>query len=107
MDLTFTIPRDEAIRELTRYLGGRQPTDEEVADFTGYLSARFRGWVEENIVPWLETKNKSRCQNCRRIWNPDELKHIKDIFERVDPGEPMPSGECPDCGALCEPLKPS
>jgi len=25
---------------------------------------------------------------------------IRDIFARVDAGEPMPSGQCPECGCL-------
>jgi len=31
------------------------------------------------------------------------MDEIHDIWERVEPGEVMPSGECPDCGALCYP----
>jgi hypothetical protein len=44
------------------------------------------------------------CQNCAELWGEEELKEIKDIFQRVAPGEPMPSGECPECGALCHPV---
>jgi len=49
----------------------------------------------------------SICQDCRKIWKASELADITHgIFERVSPGEPMPSGECPDtdCGALCQPI---
>ena len=48
---------------------------------------------------------RSECQNCRLTWDEDELKEIKHLSERVAPGEPMPSGECPECKALCHPLK--
>jgi hypothetical protein len=42
------------------------------------------------------------CQNCTSLWRDDQIKtEIPDIQERVSPGEPMPSGECPECGALC------
>ena len=41
------------------------------------------------------------CENCSMRWAEHELLPIEDIFQRVAPGEPMPSGECPDCGALC------
>lgn len=41
-----------------------------------------------------------KCQNCEWTGSRDELCAIKDIGERVAPGEPMPAGECPDCGAL-------
>lgn len=44
-----------------------------------------------------------RCQNCGKRWNTSELHEIKHLWERVDPGEPMPSGQCPECGALCRP----
>jgi hypothetical protein len=47
---------------------------------------------------------RSECQNCRLTWKDDELKEIKDLSERVAPGKPMPSGECPECGALCHPM---
>ncbi len=43
---------------------------------------------------------KHECQNCSKTWSDDEIKPIKDLHERVAPGEPMPSGECPECGAL-------
>jgi hypothetical protein len=42
------------------------------------------------------------CQNCEQTWELSELNQIKDIFQRVAPGEPMPAGECPDCGCLCQ-----
>jgi hypothetical protein len=48
---------------------------------------------------------KSRCQDCGECFVNDELNEIKDIFQRVAPGEPMPSGECPQCGALCQPVE--
>ena len=47
----------------------------------------------------------STCQNCGRKWHDELLEDIKDLTKRVAPGEPMPSGECPDCGALCQPDK--
>lgn len=40
------------------------------------------------------------CQNCSWEGHIDDCKPIKDIHERVEPGETMPAGECPDCGAL-------
>lgn len=50
----------------------------------------------------------AKCQQCdwtgraenMRTDSPDE---IEGFFERVQPGEEMPSGECPECGALCHP----
>lgn len=47
----------------------------------------------------------NECQNCSKLWEGDELEPIQNIGQRVEAGEPMPSGECPDCGALCQPLE--
>ena len=48
---------------------------------------------------------KIKCGNCEKIMHgEDELQHvfpnIPDLLERISPGEPVPIGECPDCGAL-------
>jgi len=48
-------------------------------------------------------KPYSYCQNCDWTGPDSDLREIQDIFQRVGPGEPMPSGECPKCGALCQP----
>ena len=52
------------------------------------------------------TELKHVCQDCRTSFDKDDdridVNKIKDIFERVDPGELMPSGECPECKALCQ-----
>jgi hypothetical protein len=53
---------------------------------------------------WWErkpTENLSECQNCGESWHIDHLKDAQDLAQRVAPGEPMPAGECPACGALC------
>lgn len=40
-----------------------------------------------------------QCQNCRfRCWQRD-LNDLQDVLERVEPGDIMPAGECPECGA--------
>jgi len=42
------------------------------------------------------------CQNCGwETEDPSQLHEIEDLLERVAPGEPMPHGQCPECGALC------
>lgn len=45
-----------------------------------------------------------QCQNCQKIWLDHDLRNAKNLHERdmPVPGERMPSGECPDCGALCQ-----
>ena len=47
---------------------------------------------------------KSRCDNCG--WEGEPLfglEEIVDLVERIDPGGVVPSGECPECDALCYP----
>lgn len=43
----------------------------------------------------------SICGNCS-YFDGDEHDpaEIKDLLTRVEPGEPMPAGQCPECGAL-------
>ena len=45
--------------------------------------------------------NDATCNNCSANWQTHELRPIEDVLERTAPGEMVPSGECPDCGALC------
>ena len=50
-------------------------------------------------------EENSICQDCGKTWTDEQLNEITHgIWERVAPGEPMPSGECPECGALCQPV---
>jgi hypothetical protein len=49
---------------------------------------------------------KVRCQNCERIYDSDDITPLgdtPDLLERIEPGELVPAGECPDpeCKALC------
>lgn len=47
------------------------------------------------------TQPTALCDNCESRFTANKLLPIKDVFDRVAPGEPMPLGECPNCGALC------
>jgi Zn finger protein HypA/HybF involved in hydrogenase expression len=40
------------------------------------------------------------CANCGKRFRQEDLAPIDDIFQRVSPGEIMPAGQCPNCGAL-------
>ena len=53
---------------------------------------RFRKEEEEELF---------ECQNCGDLWTEKELNEVQDVLQRVAPGEKMPYGECPDCGAVC------
>lgn len=46
------------------------------------------------------------CDNCGRFWAQHDLKDSPDLYERMDPGGPMPAGDCPDCGAFCYDTRP-
>lgn len=53
-----------------------------------------------------QCEGRSVCQNCGKEWLDEDLNEAPHLWERVAPGEPFPSGECPDCGALCQPMEP-
>jgi len=47
-----------------------------------------------------------QCDSCHRKYRSEqEMDVIKDIWERCQPGDMMPSGECPECHALCFPVE--
>jgi hypothetical protein len=54
---------------------------------------------------WIEREDKHSCSDCGRTFTEDQLGETHNIWERVSPGEIMPSGECPKCGALCHPMR--
>ena len=39
------------------------------------------------------------CQYCNWTGPADECGPLKNAWERVQPGDPMPAGECPKCNA--------
>lgn len=50
---------------------------------------------------------KTQCENCGRVLDYDQLEPVMNPLQRVAPGEIMPYGECPDCGAVCHALSPT
>ncbi len=40
------------------------------------------------------------CANCTWAGTEDQCPELADASERVAPGEIMPAGECPECGAV-------
>jgi hypothetical protein len=53
------------------------------------------------------TEDKSICQNCGKTFPDHKLNEIGSggFWERVQPGDIMPTGECPSCGSLCTPIQ--
>lgn len=44
-----------------------------------------------------------RCANCLEVWGDDQIVPIEEtpgLGERLTPGDPVPSGECPECGCF-------
>jgi len=56
--------------------------------------------------PFQRSNMNPICDNCGHDWSNDQLKPIRDLHQRVAPGEAMPAGECPECGAVCHVRKP-
>lgn len=51
------------------------------------------------------------CQNCD-FKTDDEfalvpIEEMDELTQRISPGEPVPAGECPKCGAVCHEEKPT
>lgn len=65
-----------------------------------FLTKDSQVCVEEMLVSELH-----KCDNCSKLFVDRDLKEMKDISMRVGAGEPMPSGECPECGAVCHPAE--
>jgi hypothetical protein len=55
--------------------------------------------IEEHVIK----PGDHVCDNCGKGWPEDKLEPIRDLHQRVAPGEIMPSGECPECHCLCHP----
>jgi len=57
-----------------------------------------------STVLMTQDKPEVRCQGCDWTGTEEDMEHvganIPDLGQRVMPGEPMPAGECPECGAL-------
>ncbi len=43
------------------------------------------------------------CQNCEWKGTEAELAPYSDMEKRLEPGDTVPEGECPECGACCWP----
>lgn len=71
------------------------------ADWT--VIHRGRPWYVARVPAPEQADNE--CDDCGKRWPDSKLREVDKLFERVDPGGVMPSGECPECGALCYPIE--
>ena len=47
------------------------------------------------------TDIKCKCANCDWTGTQSQTELIADFWSRVEPGETIPHGDCPECGAFC------
>ena len=58
--------------------------------------------VLKRIPTGNETEEPGRpvvCQNCEWAGGENECDEMRDVWSRVEPGDVMPAGDCPKCGA--------
>jgi len=83
-------------------LGGSRLQDIRYKVVGNALFVEITADASELLAP--EETLTEECQNCQRRFTEDEIVNpIPDLVQRVLPGEPMPSGECPvpECRAVC------
>jgi len=95
----------EEARQIARIFNQTKRDEKTVKTFPSESVREARA----GLIPSEETDGQNAadnvCQNCSEKFRDDQLEEITHgIWERVSPGELMPSGECPSCGALCHPL---
>ena len=49
-----------------------------------------------------DDKRPVYCQNCNWRGDANETAPICSLDQRISPGEIVPAGECPECGALAQ-----
>lgn len=68
-------------------------------------SDQLEGHIRQEEARAMHKADLHSCANCEMLWKSEELEEITHgIWERVQPGEIMPSGECPNCTCLCHPI---
>jgi hypothetical protein len=60
---------------------------------------------DRELKAQAEESPRVSCDNCQWTGRERDCSEIVNLTQRVAPGEVMPAGECPDCGALCHLLE--
>ena len=47
----------------------------------------------------MATETKYECEDGGEVFTQNQLSSIEKASERIAPGQPMPAGQCPQCGA--------
>lgn len=78
--------------------------DDPETSFEDAMGDSFQGSMDQwrSEFPDLDFEDVD-CPNCDWSGPEDDLDEIIDLGQRVSGGEPMPAGQCPECGALCHP----
>lgn len=65
------------------------------------------GAADDPSAPFNKEEDRTMyaCQDCEWTGPEDDLEGLRHGHERVAPGESMPAGECPECGACCHELE--
>jgi hypothetical protein len=67
----------------------------------GYVNGRCPACADAVERNMESNEPRYECQNCGRMHTEEELRPLQHAEQRVSPGEPMPAGECCECGCAC------
>lgn len=65
-----------------------------------HLDVDLREFARPDARPNVPTQEDGQCEDCGVILGPRAMMPVEDLSSRVEPGEPMPAGQCPECGGL-------
>ena len=60
--------------------------------------------LTDMMKPELSGEDLTECQNCGTVRPERELDDIENLLARLAAGDIVPVGQCPDCGAVCQPV---
>lgn len=70
-------------------------------EMTSEMIEMLRREAPDLLIDLDKYRARFECQDCgKEFWDEKALLEIKNLLQRVSPGEIMPAGECPKCGAL-------
>lgn len=76
------------------------PSGRDIEALRRYARRLGESIARQRQLGELDWLHEAECQCCDWKGGEEELGTIKHFWERVEPGEVVPAGECPACGAL-------